>query len=370
MNFLATCRLGLEAIVAAELRKLKINVVEVNDALIRFCGDEFDLGRCLLFLRTAERVLLEVGSFPAKSFEALFDGVAALNWKQYIPRDAKIHVTGKSAKSGLFSVSDCQRITKKAIVENLRRAYKTKLIPETGSEIIIEVALFRDVATLALDACGAGLSRRGYRIRNVEAPLSETLGAGLLLLSQYSGAQDFLDPMCGSGTLPIEAALIAKNQAPGLQRSFAAEAWSFLNKNVFTIAREEAQSLIVPAPAQIEGSDIDPKSIELCSFHAQRANVNPSFKARPLRELQKNSEAGILVVNPPYGERLLEKESAQQLYKQMREVFKRLPFWGINIFSSHLEFERIYGKRADKRRKLSSGGKPCMLYRYFPGKYE
>ncbi len=370
MKFIATCRLGLEAIVAAELKKLEITVIDVSDAVIRFSGNENDLARALLFLRTAERVLLEVGSFHAESFEALFDGVAALKWKQYLPKDASIHVTGKSAKSGLFSVSDCQRITKKAIVENLRAAYRTQIIPETGAKVIVEVALFKNIATLALDACGAGLARRGYRTRNVEAPLSETLAAGLVLLAQYNGAQSFLDPMCGSGTLPIEAALIAKNQAPGLLRSFAAESWSFISTQEFKLAREEAQSLIIKAPTQIEGSDIDAKSIELCNFHAQRAKVSPNFKIRALKDLEESSKSGILITNPPYGERMLDKNSAEQLYRQMRVIFTRLPLWSINIISSHLEFERVYGKRANKRRKLSSGGKPCMFYMYFPGKYE
>lgn len=368
MRFIATCKLGLESVVAMELRTLDIVVDEVLDARVIFSGDESTLTRALLWLRTAERVLLEVGSFPAHSFDELFEGVKAIPWKRYLPRDANIHVTGKSAKSGLFSVSDCQSITKKAIVENLRASYRTQVLPETGEEIIVEVGLLRDIATLALDACGAGLSRRGYRTWNVTAPIAETLGAGILLLARYHGDRPFLDPMCGSGTLPIEAAMIAQNRAPGLLRGFAAENWGFLSQDAFARAREEARDSINPVAADIEGSDIDAYSIELCKRHAKKAGVMLRWAVRPLSELTHARACGILATNPPYGERLLNKEQAQRLYKEMRTVFDRLPGWGINVITANRDFERIYGRRADKRRKLTNGGMPCTLYQYFPGK--
>lgn len=368
MRFIATCKLGLESVVAMELRALHIEVDEVLDARVRFSGEEMTLSRALLWLRTAERVLLEVGSFPAYSFDELFEGVKAIPWKRYLPRDANIHVTGKSAKSGLFSVSDCQSITKKAIVESLRAAYHTQVLPETGKEIIVEVGLLRDIATLALDACGAGLSRRGYRTWNVAAPIAETLGAGILLLARYRSDRPFLDPMCGSGTLPIEAAMIAQNRAPGLMRGFAAEDWGFLPKEAFAQAREEARDSINPVTVDIEGSDIDAYSIELCKRHAKKAGVMLRWAVRPLNELTHARDYGILATNPPYGERLLNKEQAQRLYKEMRTAFDRLPGWAINVITASRDFERIYGRRADKRRKLTNGGIPCTLYQYFPGK--
>lgn len=369
MQYIATCKLGLESVVAMELRAQNITVDEVLDARVLFSGDELTLTRALLWLRSAERVLLVVGSFPATSFDELFEGVKALPWKQYLKRDANIHVNGKSAKSALFSVSDCQSITKKAIVESLRQSYRTQLLPETGDEVIIEVGLLRDVATLALDACGAGLSRRGYRTWNVAAPLAESLAAGILLLSRYRSGVPFIDPMCGSGTFPIEAAMIAQRRAPGLSREFAAENWHFLSPNAFITAREEAQDLIDATPVDIEGSDIDAHSIELCKRHAKKAGVMLRWAVRPLRELPAKEGEGLIAVNPPYGERLLNRKEAQALYQEMRQVFSRLPGYKQAIITADREFERVYGQRADKRRKLTNGGIPCTLYQYFSKSY-
>ena len=253
MRLIATCKLGLESLVAAELRRIEIEPESVADARVTFPGDFSTMARACLWLRTAERVLAEVGTFEARTFEELFEGVKALPWKQYLARDAFIHVNGKSAKSTLFSVSDCQSITKKAIVENLRAAYHTQTLPETGKEVIVEVGILKDVVTLALDPCGAGLSRRGYRTFNVAAPISETLGAAIVLLSRYAPEQPLIDPMCGSGTMPIEAAMIAENRAPGLNRPFAAEEWPFLPERVFALAREEARDAVTPQKLDILG---------------------------------------------------------------------------------------------------------------------
>ncbi|MDL2257538.1 class I SAM-dependent RNA methyltransferase [Eubacteriales bacterium OttesenSCG-928-K08] len=366
MRFIATCKLGLESVVAGELRALGIEIDQVYDARITFFGDEHTLARALLWLRAAERVLLEVASFPANSFDELFEGVKALDWKKYLPRDANIHVNGKSAKSGLFSVSDCQRITKKAIVESLRSAYHTQTLPETGKEVIVEIGMLRDIATLALDACGAGLSRRGYRTYNVAAPLSETLGAGLVLLSRYRGDRPLIDPMCGSGTIPIEAAMIAQRRAPGLNRPFAAEVWHFLKNDTFKLAREQANDSILNTPVDIWGSDIDARSIQLCKQHAKKAGVMLNWAVRDFRELPQQQPGGILITNPPYGERMMEKKEAQQVYKDMRGAFSGLEGWSLHIITASSEFERLYGLRSSKRRKLTNGGMPCTLYQYFP----
>ena len=365
MRFAATCKLGLEALVTRQLRDLGIDVERTEDARVIFTGGYPEMIRALLWLRTAERLLLIVGEFPATSFEELFEGTKALDWKPFLSPDATIHVNGKSAKSGLFSVSDCQRITKKAIIESLKASYRRASIPEGGPEVIVEVGLLRDVATLALDCCGAGLSRRGYRTYNVSAPLSETLGAAIVLLSRYRADTPLIDPMCGSGTMPIEAAMIAGNRAPGLSRSFAAEGWPFLEKRLWLDGRSAARDAAVNGPVDILGSDIDPRCIDLSKIHAKKAGIMARWEVRPLSELRTAAGSGILVCNPPYGERLLNKGEVLDLYRQMRRVFDAMPGWSKNIFTGVEQFERIYGRRADKRRKLVNGSMQCNLYQYY-----
>ena len=369
MKYIATCKIGLESLVALELRKLDIKVDAVLDARVEFSGGYDAMARACLWLRTAERVLMEVGSFEAKSFDELYEGVKSIAWNEYLTPQSNIHIKGKSAKSGLFSVSDCQSITKKAIVESLKKSYRTSIITESGEEVIVEVGLLRDVATLALDCCGAGLSRRGYRTYNVAAPISETLGAAICLLSGYeagSSAQ-FLDPMCGSGTMPIEAAMIANNIAPGMNRAFAAESWRFIPGTVFAAARDEAKALELHGTPDITGRDIDSHCIDLCKLHAKKAGVMLNWQAKPLQELSLDDvkQGAIIVCNPPYGERMLERKQAERLYREMRPVFENLPYRWLSIITSHADFERLYGKRADKRRKLSNGGISCTLYMYF-----
>ena len=366
MQFIATCKMGLESTVSLQLRRLGAQEVEAKDARVYFSGDAALLARALLWLRTAERVLLVVGAFPAASFDELFEGTKALDWKRYLPRDANIHVNGKSAKSALFSVSDCQSIVKKAIVEKLKQAYRTTVIPETGAEVIVEVGLLRDEATLALDCCGAGLARRGYRTWNVAAPLSETLGAGIVMLSQFHKCHRLIDPMCGSGTMPIEAAMIAGNRAPGLLREFAASSWHFISRDVFDRARGEARDAANYEPVEIEGSDIDARCIDICKKHAKKAGVMLKWAVRPLKELRPEGEPGVLVCNPPYGERLLSEREVKRLYADMRRVFDAAQGWQANILAAGHGFEKLYGKRADKRRKLTSGGLACTLYQYWP----
>ncbi|MEA5059525.1 MAG: class I SAM-dependent RNA methyltransferase [Candidatus Pelethousia sp.] len=373
MIYIATCKLGLESVVAAELRRLGIEVKRIEDARVLFIGEPRDMARACLWLRSAERVLQEIASFEARTFEELFEGVKAQEWKAYLNKDSFIHVNGKSAKSTLFSVSDCQSITKKAIVENLKAAYHTNILPESGKRVIIEVGILRDVVTLALDPCGAGLSRRGYRTYNVAAPISESLGAAILLLSRYHGDMPLLDPMCGSGTIPIEAAMLAENRAPGLGRSFAAEEWPFLSQDTFLQAREEARDSIVPRQLAIMGSDLDARSVDLCKKHAKKAGVMIQWAVRDFREYGKDpvllnfagDKAGILVCNPPYGERMGERKEAEAIYRGLRSLTDSLPGWRESIITSHKDFERIYGKRANNRRKLSNGGIPCTLYQFF-----
>lgn len=257
-TYFATCKIGLESVVAGELRDLGIEVLRVSDARVDFAGDHFAMARACLWLRTAERVLMKLASFRAVTFDELYEGVRRIRWKDYLLRTSFIHVNGKSAKSRLFSVSDCQSIAKKAIVDSLSREYGLKILPENGRRIIIEIGILRDEVTVALDCCGAGLSRRGYRTYNVPAPISETLGAAIVMLSGYRQTRPLIDPMCGSGTMPIEAAMIANNIAPGINREFAAEDWHFLQNNAFAAAREQARDSVRRDTVDISGRDIDP----------------------------------------------------------------------------------------------------------------
>lgn len=365
MKFIATCKLGLESVVAGELKRLSLSEVCASDGRVTFEGDLKAMALASLYLRCAERLLLCVGEFRATTFEALFTGVKELGWKAYLARDSIIHVNGKSAKSALFSVSDCQSITKKAIVENLKLAYKTNTIPESGRKVIVEVGILKDDVTLALDCSGAGLSRRGYRTFNVAAPISETLGAAIVLLSRYRAEQPFIDPMCGSGTMPIEAAMIAQNRAVGLNRSFAFEDWHFFDRGIMDRAREQAQDEVRNVPLDILGCDIDAHAIDLCKKHAKKAGIMVNWQVKDIREFKTEKRSGVIVCNPPYGERMLERREAEALYRVMNKAFAPIPDWHINIITSHPDFERVYGKRADKRRKLSSGGITCNLYQYF-----
>ena len=370
MTFIATCKLGLESTVAFELKKLGMQNVSARDANVSFEGDFGDMAKALLYLRTAERLLLKIGSFEAKSCEALFEGVKALELTPYLSRNSRIHVNGKSAKSTLFSVSDCQSIAKKAIVENLKAAYHTELIPETGAEVIVEIGLLRDEVTVALDCCGAGLSRRGYRTYNVAAPLAETLGAALVLLSRYWPDTPLIDPMCGSGTIPIEAAMIGNNIAPSLNRRFAAEDWPFMEDRLFLLARQEARDCARHDKLPIRGYDMDERSVALSSIHAKKAGVEVPFEVRRVQELRTEYEKGVLLCNPPYGERMLTRGETETLYADMRRVFDKLTRWQIGIISGMEDFEKVYGKRADKRRKLSNGGMKCTFYQFFPERKE
>ena len=365
MKYFATCKLGLESLVTRQLHDLGIEVLETADARVAFSGGPAEMARALLWLRTAERVLLVAEEFDAETFDELFEKTKAVRWKQFLKPETNIHVTGKSAKSALFSVSDCQSIVKKAIVESLKAAYRTKEIPEGGSEIIVEVGILRNRVSLCLDCCGAGLSRRGYRTYNVAAPLSETLGAGIVLLSRYRAEMPLVDPMCGSGTMPIEAAMIAQNIAPGLLRSFAAEGWWFLDPNIWKLERQRAADTRTDRKIEVRGFDIDAHSIDLCKQHAKKAGVFCDWRVQDIRNFSLYEQSGVIVCNPPYGERMLDREGARELCRVMRRVFSPYPGWSVNVFSGMRDFEQFYGRRADKRMKLTNGGLPWTLYQYF-----
>lgn len=366
MLFFATCKLGLESTVSFEMKKLNLNNIRAEDGKVTFEGSFDDMARALIYLRTAERLYLRLGSFKAVTFSELFDNLIQLDLKPYISPHNFIHVKGKSAKSTLFSVSDCQSIAKKAIVENLKSSYHTEIIPEDGPEIIVDIAILRDEVTVSIDCCGAGLSRRGYRTYNVAAPISETLGAALVILSRYWPDIPTIDPMCGSGTIPIEAAMIGNNIPPSLNRDFAAEKWQFLDMGVFIRAREQGRDCINNNHLPVYGYDIDPRSISVSKIHAKKAGVNIHFEVNDVKYFKARYDKGIILCNPPYGERMMDQNNIISLYKQIRSVFDPLNGFKIGIISSVKNFETIYGKKADTRRNLSNGGIRCTFYQYFP----
>lgn len=366
MRFIATCKIGLESTVSNQLKRMGVETTETYDARVEFEGDYSLMAQTLLWLRTAERLLMVVDRFTARTFDELFEKTRAVDWKPFLRPATRIHVNGKSAKSTLFSVSDCQSIVKKAIVESLKSSYRVDRIPETDEEVIVEVGILRDEVTIALDACGAGLSRRGYRTYNVTAPLAETLGAGIVMLSRFYPDTPLIDPMCGSGTIPIEAAMIANNIAPSLHRNFASEKWRFLDTAVFSEARMQARDLQKNDRLSILGCDMDARCIDLCKKHAKKAGVTVDWKIRELKDFQTEWGRGLIICNPPYGERLSDIPAVKTLYRQMRQIFDKYPDWEKSIISGMKEFETVYGRKADKRRKLSNGGMVCTLYRYYP----
>lgn len=370
MTFCAPCHFGLEGLVADEMRRLGLQNVRAENGKVRFDGETLDMARANIGLRCAERVLLELGSFDAPTFDALFEGVRALPLEDYIPKDAQFPVKGRCVNSKLFAESDCQSIIKKAAVKRLGSKYRIDWFPETAEKYQIQFMIMNDVATIYLDSTGEGLHKRGYRPAHVAAPMSETLAAGMVYLSRYRGRDDFCDPFCGSGTIPIEAALIAKNRAPGLDRSFACQSWRWVDSEVWTAAAEEAKGREFSGDYRIYGSDIDPKAIEMCRANAALAGVAEviDFSVADATAFDRKTERGVIVTNPPYGERLMEKAEAEQLYADFGRAYMASENWKLFLLSSHTEFERTFGKTADKKRKLYNGMIKCDLYMYLEQK--
>jgi putative N6-adenine-specific DNA methylase len=309
-----------------------------------------------------------MGEFKALSFEELFEQTKALPWDEIIPEDAEFPVEGKSIDSKLFSVPDCQAIVKKAVVEKLKQRYKCDWFEEKGPRYRIEVALLKDVAILTIDTSGAGLHKRGYRKLVGGAPIKETLACAMILVSHWNKDRVLLDPMCGSGTIPIEAALIAKNIAPGLGREFDSEKWSFIPQELWDKARDEAYDVInEDGNFRIHGSDIDEEAISLARYHAKKAGVDDviHLQRMPLNEISSRYKYGIIICNPPYGQRLGESDYVEDLYREMGKVFKKLDSWSYYVITSNLEFEKFFGRRADKKRKLYNGRLLCNYFQYF-----
>ncbi|MEQ9411542.1 MAG: class I SAM-dependent RNA methyltransferase [Fuerstiella sp.] len=366
-DLIATSTFGLENVVARELQQLGYTDCRISDGKVLFAGDEADIARCNLWLRSADRVLIRVGEFPAPDFGSLFDQTAELPWADLLPVDARLPVKGRSVRSRLHAVPKVQAVTKKAVIESLKKKYNRFRFDESGAEYQIEVSLLKDIATLTVDTTGPGLHKRGYRQIVGAAPLRETMAAGLIQLSYWNPERPLIDPFCGSGTIPIEAALIGRNIAPGLQRSFVAEDWRWMDRRVWKEARTEARDLRRrDLPAPVMAYDHDPGAVRLARRGATDAGVGGSirFSCQELSDLTTPLHYGCVITNPPYGERLGENEEVEAVYRVMGQTFAALPTWSIYVLTSHRGFERLFGRRADRRRKLYNGRLECQYYQY------
>jgi len=367
INLIATTTFGLEACVKREVIKLGFSDVKTFDGRVEFTGDEAAIAKANLWLRFASKVLIKVGEYKATTFDQLFEGAKALDWGQWITEDGKFTVTGKSVKSTLFSVPDCQAIVKKAVVEKLKLKYNVEWFDETGADYTIQVALLNDIATLTIDTTGGGLHKRGYRETAMVAPLKETLAAAMVDLSYWKRDRVLLDPLCGSGTIPIEAALIAKNIAPGLNRKFASEEWERIDKAIWKQARVAAYKAIdndfTPV---IYASDIDEAAIEVARENAIKAGVDDciEFSVKSLQEAKLIGDYGCMITNPPYGERIGELKEVEDLYRDMGKLMRTNSTWSSYVITSMEYFEKLFDRKADAKRKLFNGRIKIDYYQF------
>ena len=366
MELIAPCHFGLESVLKREVLDLGYEIASVDDGRVSFWGDAQAICDANIFLRTAERVLLKVGAFKAETFEELFDKTRALPWERYIPKNGKFWVTkAASVKSKLFSPSDIQSIMKKAMVERLKEYYGLEWFPEDGASYPIRVFLMKDVVTIGIDTSGVSLHKRGYRQMKVKAPITETLAAALIMLTPWKKERILVDPFCGSGTFPIEAAMMAANMAPGMNRSFLAEEWdNLIPKKAWYDALDEANDLVdVNVSVDIQDYDIDAEAVKAARQNAKDAGVDHliHFQERAVKDLRHPKKYGFIITNPPYGERLEEKKNLPELYREFGESFRLLDSWSAYMITSYEDAERYFGRKADKNRKIYNG----MLKTYF-----
>ena len=369
IELIAPCHFGLESVLKREVLDLGYEIASVEDGRVTFYGDMEALVRANIFLRTAERVLLKAGSFKASSFEELFDKTKALPWEQWIPADGKFWVAkASSIKSKLFSPSDIQSIMKKAIVKRLQEKYHIEWFQETGAEYPIRVFLMKDIVTIGIDTSGSSLHKRGYRETAGKAPISETLAAALIMLTPWKKDRILVDPFCGSGTFPIEAAMMAANIAPGMNRSFTAEKWNnLIPKKLWYEAINEANDLVDDSvEVDIQGYDIDKDMVRIARHNAREAGVDHliHFQEREVKDLSHPKKYGFLITNPPYGERLEEKEALPDIYRSLGDAYRQLDSWSAYLITSYEDTEKYMGRKADKNRKIYNGMLKTYYYQF------
>ena len=368
-ELIAPCHFGMEAVLKREIQKLGYDILKVEDGKVTFAGDEAAIVRANIFLRTTERILIKIGSFKATTFDELFEGTKALPWEQFIPEDGKFWVAkATSIKSKLFSPSDIQSIMKKAMVDRLKKKYNVNWFPEDGASFPLRVTIMKDVVTVGLDTSGDSLRKRGYRQATVKAPITETLAAALIMLTPWKWDRILVDPFCGSGTFPIEAAMIGANIAPGMNRSFSAEDWMLLipKKAWYDAANEAEDQIRRDIEMDIQGYDIDPGAIKAAMENARLAEVDHliHFQQRPVSQLSHRKKYGFVITNPPYGKRLEEEEDMPALYREMGEAFSHLDSWSFYLITAFDQAERYLGRKADKNRKIYNGMMKTYFYQY------
>ncbi|WP_422485631.1 THUMP domain-containing class I SAM-dependent RNA methyltransferase [Gudongella sp. DL1XJH-153] len=368
IELIATTTFGLEAVTKRELIDLGVEDINVENGKVYFTGTLRDIARANIWLRTAERVLVKMGEFKALSFEELFEKTKALPWEDWIPEEGNFIVDGKSIKSQLFSISDSQRIVEKAIVERLKTKYPIEWFKKSGPRYRVEVALLKDIATLTIDTSGEGLHKRGYRDRAGDAPIKETLAAAMVMLSYWNKDRVLLDPFCGSGTILIEAAMIGKNIAPGLDRKFDAENWDVVPSSYWSEEKIEAMRKIDhDSTLHLLGADTDKRSILRARDNAANVGLEDdiAFFMKDMRDVDLQEDYGVVITNPPYGERMGEREEVELLYKDFGKKFRELSTWSIYAITSNERFEELYGKKADRKRKLYNGRIKVDYYQFY-----
>lgn len=368
-EFIAPCHFGLEAVLKKEILRLGYDIVKVEDGKITFTGDSDAICRANIFLRTTERILLKVASFRATTFDELFEGTKAIPWENYIPENGKFWVTkATSIKSKLFSPSDIQSIMKKAMVERMKEKYRINWFPEDGADFPVRVTIMKDEVVVGLDTSGDSLHKRGYRRATVKAPITETLASALILLTPWNRNRILIDPFCGSGTFPIEAAMIGANIAPGMNRSFTAEKWTHLiPKSQWYAAINEAEDLIIrDCDMDIQGYDISDSAVKAAMENARMAEVDHlvHFQKRAVKDLSHRKKYGFIITNPPYGMRLEEPEEMPSLYREIGEVYRNLDCWSMFLITAYEDAQRYIGKKADKNRKIYNGMMKTYFYQY------
>lgn len=366
-KLIATTTFGIEGVTAKELKALGYEGLKTENGKVHFEGDEMDIAIANIHLRTADRVLIKMAEFEARSFEELFQGTKKVNWSKIIPKDGVMHVVGKSIKSTLYSVPDCQSIVKKAIVTQMSQAYGISQFSEDGPVYKIEVAILKDKVTLTIDTSGVGLHKRGYREHAGAAPLKETLASAMVLLSRWKEDYILVDPFCGSGTILIEACMIMQNIAPGLNREFVSEKWPTMPPNIYDQVRDGARKAIKNKPLKLIGYDIDHRVLKVAKDNAKKAGVSEyiEFQERDFRVFSNKHKYGFIISNPPYGERLSDEREVKELYRIFGEYKKKYSEWEFNILTSYENFEKAFNRKSTKNRKLYNGKLKCYYYQYF-----